>query len=213
MGFLSITPQVQEFLTKCRSKGAKEWVDKDAIDMDELYRLIDDHQNRGGPPAKIHELLEGSEVVERRRAEEAPMTELERLRMRAEERAYQRSVEHLKPIQKSKKAGEENNMSGFKWATNFGLQVIVAFIGAFALGYYFVETFVDPTYTTAKVLAGAGCSFATLLLEVILFVVHDQKEEMIKKKRQAQEHDAKKKRERHSEAISDVRKPAEEKKE
>merc|ERR1719446_1619275 len=124
------------------------------------------------------------------------MTELERLRLRAEERAYQKSVEHLRPIQKSKQAANENNLSGFKWATNFGLQVIVAFIGAFALGYYFVETFVDPDNTTAKVLTGAACSFATLLLEVVLFVVHDQKEEMIKKKRQAQEYESQRKRDR-----------------
>merc|ERR1712139_631018 len=118
--------------------------------------------------------------------------------MRSEERAYQNSVSNLKPLQKSKKAGDDhaNDLSGYKWATNFGMQVIVAFIGAFALGYYFVETFVDPDYTTGKVLAGAGCSFATLLLEVVLFVIHDQKEEMIKKKRQAQAFESQNKRDR-----------------
>merc|ERR1712216_738055 len=82
-----------------------------------------------------------------------------------------------------------------KWATNFGLQVIVAFIGAFALGYFFVETFVDYHNQTAKVLAGSACSFATLLLEVTLFVVHEQKEEMIQKKRQAEKHQTEKRKE------------------
>merc|ERR1719387_1136182 len=111
------------------------------------------------------------------------MTEIERIRLQSQERAYQKSVAGLRPLQKSQKDAKDNDMSGFKWATNFGLQVIVAFIGAFALGYFFVETFVSQDNQVAKVLAGAGCSFATLLLEVTLWVVHEQKEEMIKKKR------------------------------
>merc|ERR1712014_533014 len=84
---------------------------------------------------------------------------------------------------------------GLQWASNFGLQVIVAFIGAFCLGYFFVETFVDQHSHTKKVLAGAGCSFVTLLIEVILFVVHEQKQDMIRKKKQQVEHEAQQKRE------------------
>merc|ERR1712129_174952 len=168
----------------------------------------------------MHELLEGSEVVDRVCALLPELTELEKLRLRSQERAYQRSVEHLRPIQKSRQAAEDNDLSGFKWATNFGLQVIVAFIGAFALGYYFIETFVAPDNATVKVLTGLGCSIFTLILEVTLFMVHEQKEEMIKKKRKVDEYREMKSRnvearekETSAEAKNEAIKPAEEKKE
>merc|ERR1712087_771256 len=76
---------------------------------------------------------------------------------------------------------------GLNWATNFGTQAIVAFVGAFLLGYFFVETFIDQDNVTKKVIAGAFCSFCTLLLETCLLMVHESKEEMIKKKNQERE--------------------------
>merc|ERR1719444_781619 len=103
------------------------------------------------------------------------MTDLERMRAEAEERKYQRMVANASPpaaMKNSLKAHE-----GFSWATNFGTQVIAAFIGAFLLGYYFVETFVDQHNTVTKVIVGAMCSFFTLLLETCLLVIHDSKDQ------------------------------------
>merc|ERR1711977_703660 len=96
---------------------------------------------------------------------------------------YQRMVSGVSPTWAKKLSKEKSDFqTGVKFATNFATQVVVAFIGAFALGYFFVETFVDPDSFTTKVIAGAGCSFFTLLLETCLLVVHEQKEEMIQAK-------------------------------
>ncbi|CAJ1456039.1 unnamed protein product [Effrenium voratum] len=137
----------------------------------------------------MHELLVGSEVVERREApalgeDGQPLSELEQLRAASQERAYQRMVDGVTPLRTSK-TEPLAHQQGLKFATNFGTQVIVAFIGAFLLGYYFVETFVAPDNFNAKVIAGAACSFATLLLETMLLVVHEQKQSMIQQKRES----------------------------
>eukprot|EP00747_Dinoflagellata_sp_TGD_P168650 gnl/TRDRNA2_/TRDRNA2_195568_c0_seq1.p1 gnl/TRDRNA2_/TRDRNA2_195568_c0~~gnl/TRDRNA2_/TRDRNA2_195568_c0_seq1.p1 ORF type:complete len:244 (-),score=67.41 gnl/TRDRNA2_/TRDRNA2_195568_c0_seq1:107-838(-) len=185
--YVSMTPALQSFLGKCRSKGGKEHVNEDMIDLDEVYRIVEEHHQKGGTPAKIHELLEGSEVVDRRQSEEAPMTELERMRLKSQERQYQQSVQGVAPLAKVRKKEATEQQQGIRFATNFATQVIVAFIGAFALGYFFVETFVDEHNFVAKVIAGAFCSFFTLLLESCLFIVHESKERMITDVRQRKE--------------------------
>mmetsp|Transcript_87760 Transcript_87760/g.281835 ORF Transcript_87760/g.281835 Transcript_87760/m.281835 type:complete len:154 (-) Transcript_87760:77-538(-) len=53
----------------------------------------------------------------------------------------------------------------------------------FLLGYFFVETFVSQDNNVLKVIAGAACSFCTLLLETCLLMVHESKETMIEHKR------------------------------
>eukprot|EP00913_Durusdinium_trenchii_P000054 g50.t1 len=103
---------------------------------------------------------------------------------KCQERAYQRMVDGVAPLTGRTKTQPLPHQQGLRFATNFGTQVIVAFIGAFLLGYYFVETFVAPESFNAKVIAGAGCSFATLLLETMLLVVHEQKQSMVEKKRE-----------------------------
>eukprot|EP00929_Paragymnodinium_shiwhaense_P070776 TRINITY_DN35895_c0_g1_i1.p1 TRINITY_DN35895_c0_g1~~TRINITY_DN35895_c0_g1_i1.p1 ORF type:complete len:273 (+),score=74.62 TRINITY_DN35895_c0_g1_i1:80-820(+) len=180
---VSLTPHLQTFFeSECLAEGSKEQAKEEAVDLDELYRLVGEHEKKGGTPPKLHELLEGSEVIERRRAEERELTEIERIRLQAQERAYQRSVHGLAvdPVLSAKKRKEPGEGAGaaLKFATNFGTQVMVAFIGAFALGYFFVETFVTQDFN-AKVISGAACSFATLLLETLLLVVHESKERMI----------------------------------
>merc|ERR1711920_1200026 len=87
------------------------------------------------------------------------------------------------PLTKRSKAELGEHQKGLKFATNFATQVLVAFIGAFLLGYFFIETFVAPENFNAKVIAGAGCSFCTLLLESVLFVVHESKDQMIQEHR------------------------------
>merc|ERR1719210_889197 len=129
------------------------------------------------------------------------MTEVERLRADAEERKYQRMIAGVAPNSAAKKKLEGMQpYQAINWATNFGTQVLVAFIGAFLLGYFFVETFVDPTNTTLKVCAGACCSFLTLLLETCLLMVHESKDEMIKRKNKEREEKQEKQRRQRSAA-------------
>jgi len=161
---------------------ARKSADDESVDMDEVYRLASEHEKLGGEQVKVHELLEGAEVLNRIPAEAPPMTELEEMRLKSEERKYQRSVQGVAPLYGRKK-NEGFDVAGFSFATNFGTQVIVAFIGAFLLGYFFVETFVSQDNNVLKVIAGAACSFCTLLLETCLLMVHESKETMIEHKR------------------------------
>lgn len=187
--FLSMTPGLREFLRDCRVDRGRALATEDKVDMDEIYRLADEHQKAGGDFVQVHELLEGAEVVGRVQPPRPAMTELEKMRVDAEERKYQRMVEAVAPDRKRKSAGDQ--VGEFSWATNFGTQVIVAFIGAFALGYFFVEVFVAPDNQVLKVIAGAACSFCTLLVETCLLMVHETKERMIESKHQEREERAK----------------------
>lgn len=188
---VALTPALREFLADCDAASAKEHANGEEIDLDELYRLVSEHQKKCGETSpKLHELLAGAEVVERKQlVRDGPeLTPVERMRLEAQERAYQRSVGNL--VVDSASAAYKRKEPGqgagpmLRFATNFATQVAVAFIGGFVLGYFFVETFVDADNFSAKVIAGAGCSFATLLLETFLLVVRDGKDGMIKKQRQ-----------------------------
>eukprot|EP00439_Symbiodinium_sp_Y106_P082300 s25_g21.t1 len=119
---------------------------------------------------------------------------------KSNERAYQRMVDGVS-LHSVHRVEPAEHQKGLRFATNFGTQVIVAFIGAFLLGYYFVETFVAPDSFNAKVIAGAACSFATLLLETLLLVIHEHKLTMIHAKRQT-------KQEKRSRRLVAVRQPA-----
>mmetsp|Transcript_87760 Transcript_87760/g.281834 ORF Transcript_87760/g.281834 Transcript_87760/m.281834 type:complete len:175 (-) Transcript_87760:318-842(-) len=134
--FVSVTPALRSFLRDCRVTSARKSADDESVDMDEVYRLASEHEKLGGEQVKVHELLEGAEVLNRIPAEAPPMTELEEMRLKSEERKYQRSVQGVAPLYGRKK-NEGFDVAGFSFATNFGTQVIVAFIGAFFAGLFF----------------------------------------------------------------------------
>ncbi|CAL1135646.1 unnamed protein product [Cladocopium goreaui] len=188
--FVSIPDALRQFLSsECRAEGAKEVAQQSACELDELYRLADEHLKLTQEPVKMHELLATAEVVERREVpalgeDGEPLSELEQMRAASQERAYQRMVDGVAPLTGQRRTEPLPHQQGLRFATNFGTQVIVAFIGAFLLGYYFVETFVAPESFNAKVIAGASCSFATLLLETFLLVIHEQKQTIMEKKRE-----------------------------
>jgi len=190
--FVSVTPSIRQFLETIPNEargGNTPDASVESVDIDELYRLAAEQSERSGKNVCVHELLAGAEIVERREANGPALSDLERLRLQSEERKYQQMVRGVAPLTGAK-AKQQQGLSpanGFSFATNFATQVAVAFIGAFALGFYFVETFVAPGNFEAKVIAGAFCSFATLLLETLLLVIHAQKEEMIEQKRHQQE--------------------------
>jgi len=200
--FVSSTPALKEFLSSCKADGAKELADADSVDLDELYRFSAEHSAAGGTPVRLHEILADAEVVERKRKDYSrpDMTEVEKMRAQAEERKYQNSVKGLvvdPAIMRAKRHDPtENAGAAMKFATNFATQTVVAFVGAFILGYMFVETFIDAENFNAKMIAGAGTSFCTLLVEVLLLVVHEQKDHMIEEKREKEDMKAKEVEER-----------------
>lgn len=182
--FVSVTPKLRAFLSdECKADGAEEHAQEESIDLDDVYRLADEHCKSSGASVDIQDLLKDSEVTSRKVCadpREANLTEVELMRLQAEERKYQRMVDKVAP--NTKKGKIEPASQGLKFASNFATQVGVAFIGAFLLGYFFVETFVSRDSFNAKVIAGAMCSFCTLLVETCLLVVHEQKETMINQK-------------------------------
>ncbi|CAK0853456.1 unnamed protein product [Prorocentrum cordatum] len=92
---VSVTPAIRAFLLGCGEEGAAERAEHDAVDMDELYRIAGSMRGRQGVEApRIHELLEGAEVLERRRAPEPePLSEVQRMRQdhRSSEGAWSRA--------------------------------------------------------------------------------------------------------------------------
>jgi len=190
--FVSVTPSIRQFLETVTSEArGDETPDASAesVDIDELYRLAAEHGKCTKTNVNLNEMLAGAEIVERREATGPALSDLERMRLGSEERKYQQMVRGVAPLTgaKAKQRQGGSFASSFSFATNFATQAAVAFIGAFALGFYFVETFVAPGNFEAKVIAGAFCSFATLLLETSLLVVHEQKEQMIEQKRNERE--------------------------
>lgn len=190
--FMSLTPAMKSWLPSCKAPEASRLVDAEDADLDEIYRLVEEHTKLGGDPPQLYELMQGSEVVRRKElpleAEGGgPMSELERMRLEAQERSYQRMIQGVAPVTRQRRKDPGEGQYALKFATSFATQAIVAFIGAFLFGYYFVETFVSPDAFNAKVIAGAACSFSTLLLETVLLVIHEQKEQMKADKEQQRE--------------------------
>eukprot|EP00746_Dinoflagellata_sp_MGD_P010652 gnl/MRDRNA2_/MRDRNA2_122058_c0_seq1.p1 gnl/MRDRNA2_/MRDRNA2_122058_c0~~gnl/MRDRNA2_/MRDRNA2_122058_c0_seq1.p1 ORF type:complete len:224 (+),score=54.08 gnl/MRDRNA2_/MRDRNA2_122058_c0_seq1:71-742(+) len=179
--FVSITPALREFLKEDKDT-RRDYALVDEISLDKVYALVDERQKRAQKekkkqPPMVHELMEGSEVVHRKQLQsDQELTPVERLRLESEERKYQRSVQDVGPL-KFKPTGTTEDHTGqhLKLATGMAGQFIVAFVGAFALGFYFVENFVTDDFTT-KALSGAGVSFLTLLVEVLLFIIREEKQ-------------------------------------
>lgn len=179
--FVSITAEVRNFLDSCQAECATKWSSEQAIDLDELQRLVAEHNDKGGPNAKLHEVLAGAEVVSRKQVlSDRELTPVEKMRLETEERRYQKSIAGVAPLRKKGEKTDGSRLSeGISFATNFATQVFVAFIGSFLFGYFFIEIFVAPDNFPAKIIFGALCSFAALLVETCLLVVREQKQQMI----------------------------------
>ncbi|KAF4656971.1 hypothetical protein FOL47_008656 [Perkinsus chesapeaki] len=120
------------------------------------------------------------------------LTPLERMRAEAAERKYQRSIgADLKGARKlnfvaaaHRKQGESSvaeEVKGVSENISTALHFIMAFIGSYAFGYYFIRVFReywDPTY---RYLFGGFCCVLTLFVEAILFIVRDEKADLIAK--------------------------------
>ena len=63
--FVSIPPALEKFLANCGAPEAKKLLERGQAELDELYRLAEEHQKISQEMVKMHELLAGAEVVER----------------------------------------------------------------------------------------------------------------------------------------------------
>eukprot|EP00439_Symbiodinium_sp_Y106_P081589 s25_g20.t1 len=88
--FVSLPDELRRFLSQdCVADGAKALADEEAADLDELYRLVEQHATQTGATVKLHELLTGSEVVDRCEdpvldEEGRPLSELDEMRAKSQ---------------------------------------------------------------------------------------------------------------------------------
>eukprot|EP00398_MALV-I-01_sp_L67-1_P000544 gene544-439_t len=178
--YVNITPKAREFLAKLGNRTKKKYKNDEEIDIDDMKNLIDKYNEEHEANIMMHDILEGCHATTHKRSSRQDLTPLEEMRALSDERKYQKQIEGVKPaIRKS----HDESMSEVGLAsktTAFAGQFVMSFAGAFALGYYFVETFIDPNGFEAKIIAGGVVSFFTLILEAILFIIYEEKERMRK---------------------------------
>jgi len=163
---MSITPAMEELL-----KRTTETI-PNAIEVDYLYALALKHS------IDINKLLDGSEVVYRLAAadQKAELSELEHMRRRAEERKYQKSIASVSRILLAGK-GEKSPFKSASESIAFATHFIFAFASAFLAGYYFAIYGLETESDAIKYMCGGAASFMTLIIEALLFIIREEKQE------------------------------------
>ena len=179
--YVHVTEPLREFLVQKRSVHTVP----NEVEIDEVYKHVSEHNsNNLHDQVDVSTLLKDSAVLRRdsRNVElQSDLSEMQLLRLKAQERKYQKSIENIVSIH-SKSHGK----SEFKDASEsiaFASHFILAFISAFLLGYYLGEYIFEFSANEHKYMLGGGCSFATLILESLLFIIRDQKKELIASKK------------------------------
>eukprot|EP00386_Alphamonas_edax_P009165 GDKI01030193.1.p1 GENE.GDKI01030193.1~~GDKI01030193.1.p1 ORF type:complete len:274 (+),score=81.17 GDKI01030193.1:65-886(+) len=175
---LEITPKMEAFFKEhCDKTTQKKYADAKGVSLDDLMALVES-ANKKKEVVKLHELVEGSTVVERvpPPKQQAKLSELEKMRLHAEERAYQRSVEGvgwLKEMKKQENRGDllANNTQSMQFASNF----LMVLVGSGLTGYYLCQFCWTDDFTT-KVLCGGFFAVACLIMEVGLFIIWDERQ-------------------------------------
>ncbi len=170
--YINVTPDIRALYVR----SGPERPSGDKMELDELYRVVGRFNEKfPNELVEISNLIEGSEF-EKKPSESSSreLSEIELMRLRAEERRYQRSIENLPSLKsKSKEKSEVKSMSeSIAFASHF----VLAFASAFLLGYYMGEYVFDFQKDEYKYMVGGACSFLTLILESVLFIIRDQKQ-------------------------------------
>ncbi|KAF4661940.1 hypothetical protein FOZ61_002862 [Perkinsus olseni] len=172
---------------------------RDSIDLDDLCKMVEDHNERVNHEKRssfvLADVMKNCKVVARLNNDEemlSKLTPLERMRAEAAERKYQRSIgANLKGASRLNFVAAAHRREGVSTVAeevkgvseniSTALHFIMAFLGSFAFGYYFIKIFreyMDPTY---RYLFGGFCCVLTLFVEALLFIVRDQKADLIAK--------------------------------
>ena len=170
---MSITPEMKPVIGD---------TDKTCIEIDELYTAVVNYNQRhcdmvsSGEPIDINHLLKESRIVYRSNEEEqrSAKSELELMRMRAEERKYQKSIANLSSTILTTN-GASTDIKSASDSVSFATHFIFAFASAFLLGYYFAEYGLGITTDSYKYICGGAASFLTLIIESLLFIIREEK--------------------------------------
>ena len=171
--YMHPTPLMEDMFRKTGRR-----IPSSGIEIDDIYTAVAAY-NESHEPVDISAVLEGSTVVKKESSPTtvANLSEMELMRLRAEERRYQRSISSI-PVLRVKGKSEFKSMSE---SIAFASQLVLAFGSAFLCGYYLGEYFFNFEKAEYKYMLGGACSFLTLILESLLFIIRDSKQQMVKK--------------------------------
>jgi len=170
--YISITPEIKTLFTRTDTD-----VSGDSVEIDQLYEAVAKfNESHPDEMVEISSLMESAEIVRNERGpaqvDLSQLSEIEVMRLKAEERKYQKSIENVVSF-------KTNNRSDFRSASEsiaFASHFVLAFGSAFLLGYYLGEYLFEFERAEYKYMVGGACSFATLILESVLFIIRDQKQ-------------------------------------
>ena len=184
--FIDVTPPLAQQLLLADTPHAH----KSEIELETFYQLVSRKVSQKSlSPEQEQELMKQCQIVRRERDWEAEtkllagLSEIEILRLRAEEKRYQRSIANV-----AGGLGGTGSIGGTRSANSFGSALreasdsagfaahfVICFIGAFFCGYFMCEYYLAFSDPAAKALCGGACAFVTMLLEVALMLVREQK--------------------------------------
>ena len=178
---ISMSPELKAFF---RFVGDAKCHDN-VVDLDYALNRIGAFNEKAKKPFNQETLLKDCHVVARSRRNnqiaenEDDLTEIQKIRKQIEERKYQESVKNLKiPNSFSLKEEVKDMREAYILVSYF----FVSFIGSFLFGYLSTNLFFSWRMEQS-VFAGVVCAVFTLAVEVVLFVIRDQKKAMRKNKK------------------------------
>ncbi|CEM14381.1 unnamed protein product [Vitrella brassicaformis CCMP3155] len=193
--FIEVTPPIRAFLRKSSSASRQCLAHSPntpaTVELDHLIQLVEEH-NAPLPArhhVKLHELMDGAGVV-RRSTEgdgEENLSEMDRLRRRREEAAYQRSI-HKVTASGSAGGGGGGVLGGetvqqYRGSLALAGNFILCLVGSFLAGYYLC-VYLEVESITTRALVSACFAFVCLLMEVVLFIIFEEKQRAWELKRQ-----------------------------
>lgn len=180
---MSVTDNLRDFLLRERGVSLPEG---GSIEIDQVYMHATQHNfQNGSNPEKcvdVAQLLDESKIVYRTKSPESGtnLTEIERMRARAEERKYQKTISGFSL---PRNTGAGSDVKSATESLSFATHFILAFISAFLVGYYLGEYVFELQRKDYKYILGGACSFGTLILESLLFIIREEKKQMVESKR------------------------------
>lgn len=180
---MSVTDKLRDFLLRERGVSLPEGA---SIEIDEVYMHATQHNSKyaSNPEKCVHvaQLLDKSKIVYRTKSPEcgSHLTEIERMRAKAEERKYQKTISG---ISLARTMGAGSDFKSAAESLSFATHFILAFISAFLVGYYLGEYVFAFQRQDYKYILGGACSFGTLILESLLFIIREEKKQMVGSKR------------------------------
>eukprot|EP01068_Selenidium_serpulae_P008272 Selendium_serpulae@DN4942_c0_g1_i1.p1 len=155
---VTVTPPMRDYLSRHPEKCKTFRICPEAatVDLDTFCKMADTESTGDERP---HDLLKDSSVVNRAivRTVTPARSEMEELRLRA--------------------AGQEDVYENYKHSIMMAVNSLLGLFLMFFAGYWFCE-YNGVTNLRTKVFAGLTCTLVMLLIEVILFVLYDEKVRM-----------------------------------